>query len=222
MFATRRGLLIGAVALGLIVVVGLVAFAFGAFGGGAATPTPTKVSATPTTESPTATAKAPTATTEAATATPTAAPTTPAPTVTIPATGTAAGTATATQAATAVATGTATGAAPVTVKLGGTQALGPFLVDVNGMTLYTFANDTAGTSTCTGGCAENWPPLTVAPGTALVAGEGVPGTLATITRADGSLQVTYNGHPLYHYRGDTAPGDAKGQGFSNLWFVAAP
>jgi predicted lipoprotein with Yx(FWY)xxD motif len=83
----------------------------------------------------------------------------------------------------------------------------------NGMTVYTFTKDTAGSgaSTCTGGCLAKWPALTVPAGSAPTAGDGVTGALATITRPDdGTLQVTYNGLPLSFYVGDKAPGDTTG------------
>jgi predicted lipoprotein with Yx(FWY)xxD motif len=83
----------------------------------------------------------------------------------------------------------------------------------NGMTVYTFTNDAAGSgkSACSGGCLTKWPALTVASGAAPTAGTGVAGALGTITRADdGSLQVTYNGLPLYFYAGDHAAGDTNG------------
>jgi predicted lipoprotein with Yx(FWY)xxD motif len=83
----------------------------------------------------------------------------------------------------------------------------------NGMTVYTFTKDVkdSGASACTGGCLTKWPALTVAAGATPVAGSGVTGKLATITRADdGTLQVTYNGLPLYFYQNDKAPGDATG------------
>ena len=83
----------------------------------------------------------------------------------------------------------------------------------NGMTVYTFDKDVAnsGTSACTGDCLARWPALSVPAGTTPVAGAGVTGTLGTITRADdGSLQVTYNGLPLYFFAGDTKPGDTNG------------
>jgi predicted lipoprotein with Yx(FWY)xxD motif len=82
----------------------------------------------------------------------------------------------------------------------------------SGLTLYQFASDTAGSgkSACTAGCATTWPPMTVASGTTPSAGAGVSGTLGTITRDDGTTQVTYNGRPLYHYSGDSAPGDTNG------------
>ena len=83
----------------------------------------------------------------------------------------------------------------------------------NGMTIYTFTNDKAdsGTSACTGACLVKWPALTVPAGTTPTGGPGVTGKLGTITRADdGTLEVTYNGLPLYFYTGDKAPGDTTG------------
>lgn len=93
------------------------------------------------------------------------------------------------------------------------------LTNASGYTLYTFAPDTSTTSKCTGSCATYWPPVK-GPGTA---GSGVSGTVGTITRSDGTTQVTYDGHPLYTYVGDTAPGQNKGNG-QNLsggkWYEA--
>jgi len=86
-----------------------------------------------------------------------------------------------------------------------------------GMTLYWFVPDTATSSKCTGSCATYWPPVL---GTA-TAGSGVTGTLGTITRPGGATQATYDGHPLYTYAGDTAPGQAKGNGLNasgGLWW----
>jgi predicted lipoprotein with Yx(FWY)xxD motif len=80
------------------------------------------------------------------------------------------------------------------------------LTSAKGFTLYWFVPDTATKSNCNGGCASVWPPVK-GPATA---GSGVTGTLATIKRSDGSTQATYNGHPLYTYVGDSAPGQAKG------------
>jgi predicted lipoprotein with Yx(FWY)xxD motif len=113
--------------------------------------------------------------------------------------------------------------ATATVKMMETADMGKFLTDNAGMTLYVFANDTANTSNCTGTCATNWPPLTVTSGTTPTAGMDVTGTLGTITRSDGSIQVTYNGMPLYHYKGDQKPGDTTGNGLLNgAWSVAKP
>jgi len=96
---------------------------------------------------------------------------------------------------------------------------GDALAGVGGMTLYVFANDTDGTSTCTGGCADTWPPLT-GDGSDAVAGSGVSGTFGTTTRDDGSTQITHNGQPLYYYSGDQAAGDAKGDGIGGVWSIA--
>ncbi len=83
----------------------------------------------------------------------------------------------------------------------------------NGMTVYTFDKDVAnsGTSACTGGCITKWPALTVPAGSTPTGASGVTGKLGTITRADdGTLQVTYNGKPLYFFAGDKAAGDSNG------------
>jgi predicted lipoprotein with Yx(FWY)xxD motif len=115
-----------------------------------------------------------------------------------------------------------------TVIVGGTDDLGEFVVDVSGLTLYTFKNDTAGTadvpavSACSGDCAEAWPPYTVPAGTRVTGSPGMAGAVGTIEREDGSLQVTYNGWPLYYWKDDHVPGDATGQGVGDVWFVAAP
>ncbi|MGZ6274077.1 MAG: COG4315 family predicted lipoprotein, partial [Candidatus Limnocylindrales bacterium] len=96
----------------------------------------------------------------------------------------------------------AAGTATVMAKTLGSQTV--LVAGSNGMTVYTFTNDTAGNgkSACSGGCLTKWPALTVAAGATPTAGDGVTGTLGTITRADdGTLQVTYNGLPLYFYQG---------------------
>lgn len=100
--------------------------------------------------------------------------------------------------------------------------LGPILTDADGHTLYLFTNDAANESSCTGDCAQSWPPLTVENEGELVAGDGVEGELGTITRDDGSLQVTIDGVPLYHFAGDAAPGDLNGQEMGGVWFAVAP
>ena len=84
------------------------------------------------------------------------------------------------------------------------------LTNANGLTLYWFAPDTMTTSKCNGTCAQLWPPVHGR----VTAGPGVTGQLGTITRADGAIQATYNGHPLYSYAADTAPGQAKGNGLN--------
>ncbi len=100
-------------------------------------------------------------------------------------------------------------------------SLGDYLAGDNGLTLYILTTDTAGTSTCTGTCAATWPPFIVSAGETPIAGAGVTGALGTITRSDGTMQVTYMGAPLYYYAGDTKAGDVNGQGLKGVWFVAA-
>jgi predicted lipoprotein with Yx(FWY)xxD motif len=103
------------------------------------------------------------------------------------------------------------GAATVEAKPVGTA--GTVLVDGDdGMTVYTFTKDTkdSGKSACSGDCLVTWPALTVVAGATPTGGTGVTGTLGTITRDDGTLQVTYNGLPLYYFKNDKAPGDANG------------
>ena len=105
----------------------------------------------------------------------------------------------------------AEGSATVEAKPVGTA--GTVLVDGDdGMTVYIFTQDVkdSGKSSCTVGCIDTWPPLTVAAGATPTGGTGVTGKLGTITRDDGTLQVTYNGLPLYYFKNDKAPGDANG------------
>ncbi len=104
----------------------------------------------------------------------------------------------------------------------GSGAVGAYLIGPDGKTLYIFTPDSANTSTCVDGCAQAWPPLTVPSGTTPTGGDGVTGTLSTFARPDGTLQVAYDGAPLYFYSGDTAPGDTNGQGLNGKWFVASP
>ncbi len=111
--------------------------------------------------------------------------------------------------------------ATTTVLIAQNATLGPILTDSQGMTLYLRKSDPSGGSSCTGGCATTWPPLTIASG-ALTLPDGATGTLATFARDDGSQQVSYNGMALYYYSGDKAPGDTNGQGLNNNWYVVAP
>jgi predicted lipoprotein with Yx(FWY)xxD motif len=118
----------------------------------------------------------------------------------------------------AAATNTPSAAAGATVMLGNTSALGSFLVDAKGMTLYIFTKDTADKSNCSGACLTAWPPL-LTTGTP-VAGMGVDDSkLGSITLADGTRQVTYNHMPLYYYAKDKAAGDTLGQNVGSVWFV---
>jgi predicted lipoprotein with Yx(FWY)xxD motif len=113
------------------------------------------------------------------------------------------------------------GGASVSVRKG---PLGTYLTDAKGNTLYLFASDTASKSTCNGGCAQAWPPLTTK-GSPKAATGAKASLLATIKRSDGTQQVTYGGHPLYTFTSDTAPGQTTGQGvdaFGALWWVVDP
>jgi predicted lipoprotein with Yx(FWY)xxD motif len=100
---------------------------------------------------------------------------------------------------------------------------GTVLVDAKGRTLYWFAIDTPTSSKCTGSCATYWPPVMGKPVAA--AGASLPKHLGSITRSNGQVQATYDGHPLYTYVGDTAPGQVKGNGLKlsgGLWWAATP
>lgn len=94
---------------------------------------------------------------------------------------------------------------------------GGVLAGPNGMTLYTFDKDMAGSgkSACNGACATNWPPLTA---TAAPSGDGY----SLIQRDDGAKQVAYKGKPLYYWSKDTKPGDKGGDGVNNVWRAATP
>jgi len=105
-----------------------------------------------------------------------------------------------------------------TIAGGEVAGVGTVLVDSEGMTVYLFTPDEGTTSTCYGGCESAWPPV-VAEGKP-TAGEGATSSaLGTTKRKDGTMQVTYNGHPLYTFSGDTAPGEAVGQENDGTWFV---
>jgi predicted lipoprotein with Yx(FWY)xxD motif len=103
-------------------------------------------------------------------------------------------------------------------------ALGTILVNSTGRTLYLFEKDKGKTSSCSGACASTWPPVTTKatpkPGTGVSAA-----MLGTTKRSDGTTEVTYNGHPLYTYAGDAAPGDTTGEGLNQFgaeWYVLSP
>jgi predicted lipoprotein with Yx(FWY)xxD motif len=100
------------------------------------------------------------------------------------------------------------------------MSTGPFLTDSAGKTLYVFTADAPDQSNCSGTCATTWPPLIVAPGIPITGPSGATGTFGTITRSDGTTQLTYDHQPLYYYSGDTAAGQINGQGLNNNWYVA--
>ncbi|MBM2811036.1 MAG: hypothetical protein HW416_1795 [Chloroflexi bacterium] len=115
----------------------------------------------------------------------------------------------------------ATGAVRPTVQITRSPALGYILTDANEMTLYTWDADQPGTSTCSGSCASTWIP--VVPDGQFIVGPGLLRVLGSITRDDGSTQATYNGMPLYRFRADLQPGEARGEGssgFGAAWNVA--
>jgi predicted lipoprotein with Yx(FWY)xxD motif len=116
-----------------------------------------------------------------------------------------------------------TSGSSATVSVANT-GLGKILVDSQGKTLYLFAKDTGTKSTCSGGCATAWPPLR-ASGKPTAGGGAKASLLGTTPRSDGKPQVTYNGHPLYGFQGDSKPGDTTGQGnpgFGAPWYVLSP
>ena len=115
--------------------------------------------------------------------------------------------------------GSAAASSSVIVKVKKTDA-GTVLTNAAGFTLYTFQADKGTTSTCYGACAQFWPPVI---GTAhMAAGQNISGHFGTTTRKDGKVQVTFDGHPLYTYAGDTQPGQTSGNGINQsggIWNV---
>jgi predicted lipoprotein with Yx(FWY)xxD motif len=96
--------------------------------------------------------------------------------------------------------------------------IGTVLNNVKGLTLYHLTTDTSTRTTCSGGCAQVWPPLLATKGVP-ESSPGVTGVFGTIERPDGGVQVTFNGMPLYTYSGDSRPGQATGQGIGGVWFA---
>ena len=101
---------------------------------------------------------------------------------------------------------------------------GAFLTNSSGRAIYLFLADSKDKSNCSGACASTWPPVTTT-GTPTASGSAQSSDLGTITRSDGTKQVTYDGHPLYYFAGDTGAGTDKGQGidgFGAKWWLIAP
>ena len=116
-----------------------------------------------------------------------------------------------------------TSGSSATVSVANT-GLGKILVDAKGRTLYLFAKDSGTKSTCSGECAAAWPPLRTS-GKPTAGGGAKASLLGTTSRSDGQPQVTYAGHPLYGFQGDSKPGDTTGQGnpgFGAPWYVLSP
>jgi predicted lipoprotein with Yx(FWY)xxD motif len=104
------------------------------------------------------------------------------------------------------------------------SSAGTVLTNGSGRAVYLWVKDTGDTSNCNGACAGAWPPVTTT-GSATASGGAKASDLGTITRSDGSKQVTYDGHPLYYFAGDSGPGAATGQGsdgFGAKWWLVTP
>ena len=119
---------------------------------------------------------------------------------------------------TALATTPAPAAGTTVAVKAGSSNFGQILVDSTGNTLYAFTNDIAAQSTCTGTCAEAWPPVIVDPSWTVAPGLDA-GVFSTVIRTDGTEQLMAGRFPLYRFSGDARPGDVNGQGSGNVWFV---
>jgi predicted lipoprotein with Yx(FWY)xxD motif len=118
----------------------------------------------------------------------------------------------------------AAGASGGTVITTAKSSAGTFLTTGSGKAVYLWVKDTGDMSNCTGACAGAWPPVTTT-GTATATGGAKASDIGTITRSDGTKQVTYDGHPLYYFSGDSGPGTATGQGsdgFGAKWWLVSP
>jgi predicted lipoprotein with Yx(FWY)xxD motif len=140
-------------------------------------------------------------------------------------TGAAAGTpAAGTPAAAGSSPSSSAGASGGTVIKTASTSAGTVLTNGSGRAVYLWVKDTGDMSNCNGACAGAWPPVTTT-GAATASGAAKASDLGTITRSDGSKQVTYDGHPLYYFSGDSGPGTASGQGsdgFGAKWWLVAP
>jgi predicted lipoprotein with Yx(FWY)xxD motif len=118
----------------------------------------------------------------------------------------------------------ASGSATATVIESHAGSAGSFLTNASGRAVYLWAADSMNKSTCSGACAGAWPPVTTM-GKVTAANGAKAADLGTITRSDGTKQVTYSGHPLYYFAGDSGPGQTNGQGSDNFgakWWLVAP
>jgi predicted lipoprotein with Yx(FWY)xxD motif len=118
----------------------------------------------------------------------------------------------------------ASGGSGSTVITTVSSSAGTFLATSAGHAVYLWSKDGSGMSACTGACAGAWPPVTTT-GTVTASGGAKSSDVSTITRSDGTKQVTYDGHPLYFFAGDSGPGMASGQGndsFGAKWWLVSP
>ncbi len=117
-----------------------------------------------------------------------------------------------------------TGGTAVSIEAKNVAPVGKVLVDQQGLTLYLLTKEKGGKIACTGSCASIWPPVALPSGsTAATAIAGAKSSLlGTVTLADGTVAVTYNGYPLHTYSGDSGPGQANGQGVQGVWFAVSP
>lgn len=135
--------------------------------------------------------------------------------------GTAAGS---TTGSTAAGTPASSGSTTATVIESHAGSAGAFLTNSSGRAVYLWAADSMNKSMCSGACAQAWPPVT-SKGQVTAANGAKAADLGTITRSDGTKQVTYLGHPLYFFAGDSGPGQTNGQGsdsFGAKWWLVAP
>jgi predicted lipoprotein with Yx(FWY)xxD motif len=122
-----------------------------------------------------------------------------------------------------VAIGASGSTGKATVGTAHSAALGTIVVGSTGRTLYHYLDDRGSKIDCKGACASQWPPVLIPKSARPIAGAGIKAAkLGTITRPDGTVQVTYNGFPLYRFAGDTKNGQVNGQGLEHSWYVLAP
>lgn len=130
---------------------------------------------------------------------------------------------TASSSASSSASGTTSSSASAAAELKtASSSIGERVVAANGKTVYVFTKDVKGSgkSACTGGCAASWPAVTTTSATPAV--DGVGGTIGTIPTADGKMQITINGMPIYFYSKDEDSNDTYGQGVGGVWFMVSP
>lgn len=109
----------------------------------------------------------------------------------------------------------------VRIMIKDNKTVGAYLADQDGRTMYWKKGDSPGKSTCTGPCLQNWPAVNI-PSPMSLPTKLKASDFGTITREDGSMQTTFRRYPLYYYAMDREPGDTKGQGINNEWYVVNP